>query len=124
MISFSGIFISRFRISTRRGNVICRCSYVGVNCSRVYAPIFIIARKATPFLNKVLDISSNEIFIIVIFAILFFVAGFSETIHVAEAIGALLLGLVFSETEHSDRIEKLVVPFRDFFGAIFFSASV
>ena len=42
-----------------------------------------------------LDISSNEIFIIVIFAILFFVAGFSETIHVAEAIGALLLGLVF-----------------------------
>lgn len=81
---------------------------------------FIIARKATPFLNKVLDISSNEIFIIVIFAILFFVAGFSETIHVAEAIGALLLGLVFSETEHSDRIEHLVVPFRDFFGAIFF----
>lgn len=34
--------------------------------------------------------------------------------------GALLLGLVFSETEHSDRIEHLVVPFRDFFGAIFF----
>ena len=34
--------------------------------------------------------------------------------------GALLLGLVFSETEHSDRIEQLVVPFRDFFGAIFF----
>ncbi len=56
---------------------------------------FVVARKATRFLNKMLDISSNEIFIIVIFAILFFVAGFSETIHVAEAIGALLLGLVF-----------------------------
>ena len=124
MISFSCIFISRFRVSTRWCHIICRCSHIGVNCNRVYAPIFIIARKATPFLNKVLDISSNEIFIIVIFAILFFVAGFSETIHVAEAIGALLLGLVFSETEHSDRIEKLVVPFRDFFGAIFFSASV
>ena len=81
---------------------------------------FIIARKATPILNKLLKISSNEIFIIVVFASLFFIAGFSETIHVAEAIGALLLGLVFSETEHSDRIEKLVVPFRDFFGAIFF----
>ena len=81
---------------------------------------FIIARKATPLLNKLLNISSNEIFIIVVFAVLFFVAGFSETIHVAEAIGALLLGLVFSETEHRDRIEHLVVPFRDFFGAIFF----
>lgn len=81
---------------------------------------FVIARKAAPLLNKLLNISSDEIFIIVIFASLFFIAGFSETIHVAEAIGALLLGLVFSETEHSDRIEKMVVPFRDFFGAIFF----
>ncbi|CAH0345218.1 cation:proton antiporter [Bacillus sp. CECT 9360] len=81
---------------------------------------FIVARFATPILNKLLDISSNEIFILVVFASLFFIAGFSETIHVAEAIGALLLGLVFSETEHSDRIERLVIPFRDFFGAIFF----
>lgn len=81
---------------------------------------FVVARKATPLLNKLLNITSNEIFIIVIFSALFFIAGISETIHVAEAIGALLLGLVFSETEHSDRIEHLVVPFRDFFGAIFF----
>ncbi|MEH6940253.1 cation:proton antiporter [Bacillus sp. JJ722] len=81
---------------------------------------FVIARKATPLLNKLLNITSNEIFIIVIFAALFFISGISETIHVAEAIGALLLGLVFSETDQSDRIEKLVVPFRDFFGAIFF----
>ncbi|AIC97533.1 K(+)/H(+) antiporter subunit KhtU [Bacillus subtilis] len=81
---------------------------------------FIAARKLPPLLNKLLDIRSNEVFIIVIFAALFFITGFSETIHVAEAIGALLLGLVFSETEHSDRIEHLVVPFRDFFGAMFF----
>ncbi|WP_145838593.1 cation:proton antiporter, partial [Bacillus paralicheniformis] len=81
---------------------------------------FIIARKGASLLNKWLNIKSDEIFIIVIFSILFFVAGFSETLHVAEAIGALLLGLVFSETEHRDRIEHLVVPFRDFFGAIFF----
>ncbi|WP_313490645.1 cation:proton antiporter [Exiguobacterium sp.] len=81
---------------------------------------FIIARKATPLLNKMLKIASDEVFIIVVFAALFFVAGFSETIHVAEAIGALLLGLVFSETDQGERIEHLVVPFRDFFGAIFF----
>ncbi|WP_424161904.1 cation:proton antiporter [Bacillus amyloliquefaciens] len=81
---------------------------------------FIAARKLPPLLNKLLDIRSNEVFVIVIFAALFFISGFSETIHVAEAIGALLLGLVFSETAHSDRIEHLVVPFRDFFGAMFF----
>lgn len=81
---------------------------------------FIIARKGAPILNKLLNIRSDEVFIIVIFASLFFVAGFSEFLHVAEAIGALLLGLVFSETDQRDRIEKLVVPYRDFFGAIFF----
>ncbi|MCH1627920.1 cation:proton antiporter [Ferdinandcohnia quinoae] len=81
---------------------------------------FIIARIGAPVLNRLLNIKSNEVFIIVIFALLFFIAGFSETIHVAEAIGALLLGLVFSETEQRDRIGQMVVPFRDFFGAVFF----
>src|SRR5215475_13299085 len=47
-------------------------------------------------------------------------AGFGETIHVDEAIGELLLGLVMSEMEHSERIERIIVPFRDFFGALFF----
>jgi CPA2 family monovalent cation:H+ antiporter-2 len=81
---------------------------------------FVIARKGSSLLNKWLKIKSNEIFAIVIFAILFFVAGFSEILHVEEGIGALLLGLVFSETEHRERIEHLVIPFRDLFGAIFF----
>lgn len=67
-----------------------------------------------------LNIRSNELFALVVFAALFLLAGFSETIHVAEAIGALLLGLVLAETEHAKRIEHLILPFRDFFGAIFF----
>jgi CPA2 family monovalent cation:H+ antiporter-2 len=79
-----------------------------------------LGRFATPLLNRLLKISSNEVFVLVIFAGLFLLAGLGETIHVAEAIGALLLGLVLAETEHSQRIEHLVVPFRDFFGAIFF----
>ena len=56
----------------------------------------------------------------VVFALLFLFSGLGETIHVAEAIGALLLGLILGETEHSARLERLVVPFRDFFGGIFF----
>jgi CPA2 family monovalent cation:H+ antiporter-2 len=80
----------------------------------------VIGRWATPLLNWLLRISSNKVFVIVVFACLFMFAGLGETIHVAEAIGALLLGLILGETEHSERLEKLVVPFRDFFGAIFF----
>lgn len=82
--------------------------------------LIVIGRWATPLLNRLLRISSNEVFIMLVFALLFMFSGLGETIHVAEAIGALLLGLILGETEHSGRLEKLVVPFRDFFGGIFF----
>ena len=82
--------------------------------------LMLLGRWATPVLNRALSISSNELFIVVIFGSLFLLAGLGETIHVAESIGALLLGLILGETEHSERMERLVVPFRDFFGAIFF----
>lgn len=125
IIMFEDIFLAVY-LSVVSGLVLGdRASFLGALTSIGIALgymllFFVVARKATPLLNKLLNIGSDEIFIIVVFASLFFIAGFSETIHVAEAIGALLLGLVFSETEHSDRIEHLVVPFRDFFGAIFF----
>lgn len=100
-------------------------SFAGVASSGGIALGFIIGlvlvgRWATPLLNKAFRISSNEIFVILVFACLFLLAGLGETIHVAESIGALLLGLILGETEHSERMERLVVPFRDFFGAIFF----
>jgi monovalent cation:H+ antiporter-2, CPA2 family len=79
-----------------------------------------LGRKATPWLNRALNIPSDEVFLLIIFASLLVVAGFSETIHVAEAIGALLVGLVLAETDHRQRVEHLVIPFRDFFGAVFF----
>jgi CPA2 family monovalent cation:H+ antiporter-2 len=82
--------------------------------------LMVVGRWATPLLNRLLRISSNEVFVVVVFACLFLLAGLGETIHVAESIGALLLGLVLGETEHSERMERLVVPIRDFFGAIFF----
>jgi monovalent cation:H+ antiporter-2, CPA2 family len=82
--------------------------------------LLVIGRFVTPLLNRALRIGSNEVFLLIIFASLFLLAGAGGTVNVAEAIGALLVGLVFSETEHSERIEHLIVPFRDFFGALFF----
>lgn len=125
MILFDDIFLAVF-LSVMSGLLLGGATSIGgmllsVGISIGYMLLFfVIARKGTRFLNKILNISSNEIFIIVVFSALFFVAGFSETLHVAEAIGALLFGLALSETDHSKRIEKLVVPFRDFFGAVFF----
>lgn len=82
--------------------------------------LLVIGRLAIPLLNRILQISSNELFIIVVFGSLFLLAGLGETIHVAESIGALLMGLILGETKQMERIERFVVPFRDFFGAIFF----
>ena len=125
MILFDDIFLAVF-LSVMSGLLLSGGTTVGAALISVSISIgymmlfFLVARKGTPLLNRMLNIKSSEIFIIVIFSALFFIAGFSETLHVAEAIGALLLGLALSETEHSKRIEQLVVPFRDFFGAIFF----
>lgn len=125
MILFDDLFLAVF-LSVMSGLLLGGATSIGgvllsVGISMGYMLLFfIIARKGTPVLNKLLNITSNEVFIIVVFSLLFFIAGFSEKLHVAEAIGALLFGLALSETEHSKRIEHLVVPFRDFFGAVFF----
>ncbi|MFC5703284.1 cation:proton antiporter [Cohnella faecalis] len=125
IIMFEDVFLAVY-ISILSGLVLSGSTSVGgVVLSALIALVFMLAmltlgRKAAPLLNKLLNIRSNELFALVVFSGLFLVSGFSETIHVAEAIGALLLGLVLAETEHMKRIEKLILPFRDFFGAVFF----
>ena len=125
MILFDDIFLAVF-LSVMSGVLLGGATSIGglllsICISVSYMLLFfVVAHYGPPVLNRILNITSNEIFIIVIFAALFFIAGFSETLHVAQAIGALLFGLALSETEHSKRIEQMVVPFRDFFGAIFF----
>lgn len=80
----------------------------------------ILGRKLVPAIDRILHDQTSELFVLVIFALLFIVAGFSETIHVAEAIGALMAGLVLADSQYIKRIEQLVLPYKDFFGAMFF----
>ncbi|MED4782181.1 cation:proton antiporter [Brevibacillus choshinensis] len=125
IIMFEDIFLAVY-ISIVSGLVLSGAtSLMGVLSSALIALgymllIIIVGRKAVPFLNRALSIKSNEVFMITVFSALFLIAGFSETIHVAEAIGALLVGLVLAETQHMKRIEHMILPFRDFFGAMFF----
>lgn len=125
IIMFEDIFLAVY-ISIVSGLVLSGATSLGeVLTSAVVALgymllLIIIGRKLVPFFNRFLNIKSNEVFMITVFSGLFLIAGFSETIHVAEAIGALLVGLILAETEHMKRIEHLILPFRDFFGAMFF----
>ena len=125
IIMFEDVFLAVY-LSLVSGIVLSEAGSVGgVVLTGIAAMAFIIGliaagRYAAPWLNWALRIPSNEVFLLVVFASLFLLAGLGETLHVAEAIGALLLGLVFAETDQAQRIEGLVVPFRDFFGAFFF----
>ena len=125
IIMFEDVFLAVY-LSLVSGIVLSGAtSFVGVLTSGGIALAFIIGllaigRFAKPLLDRAFRISSNEVFLLVLFACLFLLAGFGETIHVAEAIGALLLGLVLAETEHGERMAHLIIPFRDFFGALFF----
>ncbi|CUH95075.1 K(+)/H(+) antiporter YhaU [Propionispora sp. 2/2-37] len=125
IIMFEDIFLAIY-ISILSGLLLSGAtSILGVIGSAAISLFYIlgmllIGRKITPFLNKFLAVQSNELFILLVFSSLFLIAGFSETIHVAEAIGALLAGLILAETEHMKRIEHMILPFRDFFGALFF----
>jgi len=125
IIMFEDVFLAIY-LSLVSGIVLSGATSVaGVVTSAGLALAFIVGllalgRLAIPLLNRAFRISSNEVFLLVLFACLFLLAGLGETIHVAEAIGALLLGLILAETEHGERIGHLIVPFRDFFGALFF----
>lgn len=125
MILFDDIFLALY-LSVLSGLVLSGATSLGgIVLSMGMAFGFMVAvlavgRKLVPWLNRVLAIKSDEVFLLVVLAALFAVAGFSETLHVAQAIGALLFGLVLAETEHKARIEHLLLPLRDFFGAVFF----
>ncbi|MDF2663518.1 MAG: cation/H(+) antiporter, partial [Paenibacillus sp.] len=100
-------------------------TFVGVLVISLTALLFIvlflfIGRKVIKYIDIALNIQSSELFLLLVMTLLFLVAGFSETLHVAEAIGALMIGLVLGESAHVKRIEHHVLPFRDFFGAVFF----
>lgn len=125
MIMFDDLFIA-IHISILSGLVLSGTSSLGgvllVSASAlVFILVFLfIGRKLVKHLDIALRVPSPELFLLLVMALLFLVAGFSETLHVAEAIGALLIGLVMGESAHVKRIEHFVLPFRDFFGALFF----
>jgi CPA2 family monovalent cation:H+ antiporter-2 len=125
MIMFDDLFIA-IHISILTGLVLSGAtSFLSVLLVSLSALLFIvlfliIGRKSIKYIDKALNIKSSELFLLTVMTLLFLVAGFSETLHVAEAMGALMMGLVLGESRHVSRIEHQIMPFKDFFGAIFF----
>ena len=125
MIMFDDLFIA-MHISFLSGLILTGGTSVwSVVSTSLLALGFILAflilgRKLVPAIDKLLHEKSSELFILLVFSLLFIIAGFSETIHVAEAIGALMAGLVFADSKYIKKIEGMILPYKDFFGAMFF----
>jgi CPA2 family monovalent cation:H+ antiporter-2 len=82
--------------------------------------LFVAVSLKTSILEKLFSIASDEVFLLTIMGVLFFMAGTSAQLEISDAIGALILGMVLAETSHKERILHMIIPYRDFFGAVFF----
>jgi len=71
-------------------------------------------------IGRVLDRLSLEFFLLAVFAFLVGMAAAAERLGLSEAIGALMAGIVLSETSVREQIEERFFGFRDVFAALFF----
>src|SRR5215211_4380358 len=71
-------------------------------------------------LDRVLDWLPREFFLLAVFAFLFGSAALAQEVGLSEAIGALMAGVVLSDTSVRAEIEERFFSFRDVFAALFF----
>ncbi|HYR08084.1 MAG TPA: cation:proton antiporter [Longimicrobium sp.] len=73
-------------------------------------------------LERVFDIESDDVFLLSVGALVLLLAWAALGVGLSEAIGAFLAGLVLSETDHRERVQRLFLPLEGLFAAIFFLA--
>ena len=81
-----------------------------------------IARWGARWVGKLVDDSDDELLTICFVGVALLAAGVAEEVGVSDAIGAFMAGLILAESAAHERIERLVLPLRDAFAALFFFA--
>jgi len=82
----------------------------------------IVARKGSALVGRLVDVDDNELLTVIFVGFAVLVAGLAHELGISDAIGAFMAGLILAETRARDRIERLVMPLRDTFAAVFFFA--
>ena len=72
------------------------------------------------FLRKVRNLINNEVLLVVSLGLCCAMAVTSTKVGFSSAFGAFIMGSILAETIEAERIEKLVEPVKNLFGAIFF----
>src|SRR5262245_16784259 len=84
--------------------------------------LFLLARFGASWVGRLVASDDDELLTVLFVGIAILVAGVAQEIGVSDAIGAFLVGLILAETKAAPRIERLVLPLRDAFAAVFFFA--
>jgi monovalent cation:H+ antiporter-2, CPA2 family len=79
-----------------------------------------VSKWLSGVIDRVLDWLPREFFLLAVFAFLFGASALAQEIGLSEAIGALMAGVVLSETSVRAEIEERFFSFRDVFAALFF----
>ena len=82
--------------------------------------LFSLARWGSRLVRPFIATGDSELTVIMVVGFGIFTAGFAHYAGASDAVGALLAGMVVAGTGLGHRIEKLLVPLRDVFAAIFF----
>jgi CPA2 family monovalent cation:H+ antiporter-2 len=85
-----------------------------------FGAVLFVALRGAPLLNRVLDVESDDAFILLLGSIVVLLAGAALAAGLSEAIGAFLAGLALAGTAHRARAEQLFAPLQGLFAAIFF----
>jgi len=81
-----------------------------------------IAQWGGPVVEKLIRSRDDELLTISFFGFAVLVAGVAEVLGVSDAIGAFMAGLILASTAVARRVERLAIPMRDAFAAVFFFA--
>ena len=81
-----------------------------------------VARYGAQWVGRLVESPDDELLTVSFLGLAVLVAGVSEELGVSDAIGAFMIGLILAESTVAPRIERLVLPLRDAFAAIFFFA--
>ncbi|MEX2538262.1 MAG: cation:proton antiporter [Actinomycetota bacterium] len=84
--------------------------------------LFAVARFGAHLVSRMVSGADDEPLTVIFVGLAIFVAGVAEEVGVSDAIGAFMVGLILAETTAAGRIERLVLPLRDAFAAVFFFA--
>jgi monovalent cation:H+ antiporter-2, CPA2 family len=79
-----------------------------------------VSKWLSGVIDRVLDWLPREFFLLAVFAFLMGAAALGKEVGLSEAVGALMAGVVLSETSVRAEIEERFFSFRDVFAALFF----